>query len=183
MRSFWIWFDKHYKLNLTLTAAIFALQIVHLLWLLLDVIWLKVFGYSVFTLDGLARYLVVAVDYTEIPSLISVSLLYIHHLRKQFNWKEIFYLIFLNLQWIHLFWITDEFVVNSLSETTTLASDGHAHSHSVLPAWLAFVAILIDYLELPVMYDVFKKVIKVFRSQHRTTAGEYLAVFRETSTK
>ena len=56
------------------------------------------------------------------------------------------YLAFLNSQWLHIFWITDEFVVSTNEDMAT-----------ALPAWLAYVAILIDYLELPVIYDTFRK--------------------------
>jgi hypothetical protein len=41
-----------------------------------------------------------------------------------------------------MFWITDEFVVATLASSAPL-----------MPAWLAWIAILIDYLELPVMWD------------------------------
>ena len=67
--------------------------------------------------------------------------------RRGFALKPVLFLLFLNSQWLHIFWITDEFVV---------ASNQNANTGS-LPAWLAYVAILIDYLELPVMYDTLKR--------------------------
>ena len=86
-------------------------------------------------------------DYTEIPALITTSFLYIYELRKRFSWKAVFFLIALNSQWLHLFWITDEFVLNQFS----------GRPDTVLPVWLAWVAIMIDYLEVPVIIDtVFK---------------------------
>jgi hypothetical protein len=56
--------------------------------------------------------------------------------------------VFLNSQWLHIFWITDQYVSNELAGRAAVSS---------LPAWLAWVAILIDYLELPVIYDTFRR--------------------------
>ncbi|WP_196300572.1 hypothetical protein, partial [Streptococcus pneumoniae] len=75
------------------------------------------------------------------------SVLYIYELQKRFSWKPVLFLIMLNSQWLHLFWITDEFVVNQFA----------GRAVTVLPVWLAWVAILIDYLEVPVMIDTFLK--------------------------
>ena len=36
---------------------------------------------------------------------------------------------------------------------------------TVLPLWLAYLAIAIDYLELPVMYDTFKKFFSAMRER------------------
>ena len=74
-------------------------------------------------------------DYTEIPALISVSLVYLNELRKGFAWRPVLFLVLLSSQWLHITWITDEFVVQS-----------SAGSGTSLPIWLAYVAILIDYL-------------------------------------
>ena len=60
--------------------------------------------------------------------------------------------MFLNSQWLHIFWITDEFVVESNESQAT-----------VLPAWLAYAAILIDYLELPVIADTVRKTVVALR--------------------
>jgi hypothetical protein len=115
---------------------------VHLIWLTVDVVWLRLFGTQLIVLTEWFEWLIVLVDYTEIPALISVSLIYIHELRTSFSWKKILYLFFLNIQLLHMFWITDEFVVATLASSAPL-----------MPAWLAWIAILIDYLELPVMWD------------------------------
>ena len=95
-------------------------------------------------------------DYTEIPALILSSIFYIGELQKEFNprhigasWKSILFLILLNSQWLHLFWITDEVVVAQFTGAAAV----------VLPVWLSWFAILIDYLEVPVIYDTIKKVI------------------------
>ena len=64
--------------------------------------------------------------------------------------------MFLNSQWLHIFWITDEYV------SAELAGAGAA---SALPGWLAWVAILIDYLELPVIYDTLKRLATAVRER------------------
>jgi hypothetical protein len=153
MRDFWRWYERHHTLNVTIAAALFALQLVHLVWLAGEPLADRVFGEPLFHLGGPLRWLIVLVDYTEIPALLSVSLVYINDLRKQgTSLKPILYLIFLNSQFLHIFWITDEFVVSSGAGET-----------SSLPAWLAYIAILIDYLELPVIYDTMRRVIVTLR--------------------
>jgi hypothetical protein len=83
-------------------------------------------------------------------------------LRKGWNWKSFIFLLFLNSQWLHIFWITDEFVVNEFTGEEAISS---------LPVWLAWVAILIDYLELPVIYDTMKKFVVATREQR---VGQFL---------
>jgi len=151
-RDFWAWYERHYTLNVSIAVALFALQVVHLCWLTGEPLWTKLFEEPLFTLDGPAQWLIVLVDYTEIPALISVSLVYLHDLRSGFRWRPVMFLVLLNSQWLHLFWITDEFVAQT--------DNGSGTS---LPAWLAYVAILIDYLELPVMFDTIRKLISAMR--------------------
>jgi hypothetical protein len=151
--GFWAWYERHYTLNLGITTVLFALQIIHLFWLGTHVIADRLLGESLFNPTPLFEYLIILVDYTEIPALISTSVLYIYELRKKFSWKALAFLIFLNSQWLHLFWITDEFVVNEFA----------GRSVSILPAWLAWVAILIDYLELPVIVDTVIKFIRALK--------------------
>jgi hypothetical protein len=161
--GFWAWYERHYVVTLTITAALFALQLVHLYWLTADVVMSKLVGQSYFQLTPFWQYIIVLVDYTEIPSLLSTSLLYIYQLRKGWSWKSILFLILLNSQWLHLFWITDEFVVNKFQ----------GESDMLLPAWLAWVAILIDYLELPVIADTIMSSIKAIKE------GRYRDVLKE----
>ena len=40
-RAFWAWYERHYRLNVTVAAVLFALQLVHLYWLAADVIALR----------------------------------------------------------------------------------------------------------------------------------------------
>jgi hypothetical protein len=143
---FWAWYERHYLVNVALASALFTLQIVHLVWLTFDPLWTKLLGEPLFTIDDSARWLIIFVDYTEVPALVSVSLVYMNEFRKGFALRPVVYLFFLNIQWLHIFWITDEFVVESSSGDST-----------TLPKWLALVAIVIDYLELPVIVDTLRK--------------------------
>jgi hypothetical protein len=150
VRRFWDWYERHYALNVAVAFALFLLQLVHLAWLSADVVAERLTGTRYLPLPGLLRLLIVAVDYTEIPAILSVSLIYLNQLRDGLRWRPLVLLTLLNSQWLHLFWITDEFVVTALT-----GSGG-----SALPNWLAWVAIAIDYLELPVMWDTAKELSK-----------------------
>ena len=150
--DFWDWYQQHYRLNITVAATLFALQLVHLTWLLSEVIWARLFGDPLVHLGGIFRVFIVLVDYTEVPALIGVSLIYVNELRQGFSWKAVLFLFFLNSQWLHLFWITDEFVVGAFGGAGV-----------ALPAWLAWVAILIDYAEVPVIIDTFRKMLAARR--------------------
>ena len=168
MKRFWDWYERHYVLNVTIAAALFALQIVHLVWLTLDPLWAKVFGDPLIVVEKPYSWPLLLVDYTEIPALIMVSLVYINELRRGFALKPVLFLLFLNSQWLHIFWITDEFVTSEFNGGTAATS---------LPTWLAWVAIMIDYLELPVIFDTLKKFAVSIREQR---VGEFLREdFRE----
>lgn len=154
--GFFEWYERHYLLNVTVAAGLFLLQLIHLYWLTTDVVFQRLFGDSLFSPDGVLYYLILFVDYTEIPALLGVSLIYLNELRKGFSWKPLLFLLFLNSQWLHIFWITDEFVVNEFTGETAATS---------LPAWLAWIAIMIDYLELPVIYDTVRKFLAALRER------------------
>lgn len=131
--------------NVSIAAVLFPLQIIHLLWLTVDVVLPRLFGIpAVFEHLPLARLLLILVDYTEIPALISVSLVYVDSFRRTYRSRDLLYLAFLNVQWFHLFWITDEFVLTTLAGTTAT---------SLVPI-LAWIAILVDYLETPIIIDL-----------------------------
>lgn len=148
---FWQWYEKNLKVNVAIASFLFTWQLVHLLWLTVNVVLPKLLGTPVIPLNSFWENVIILVDYTEIPALISVSLIYINELRKQYNFRSLLYLIFLNSQWLHIFWITDEFVIEHINM---------AHQ-AYLPLWLALLAIAIDYLELPVMYDTIKQSLKM----------------------
>jgi hypothetical protein len=145
--SFWSWYERTYTLNISIALFLFALQILHLIWLSLDVVIPRLLEIdSLFPLNSFLEWFIIVVDYTEIPSLISVSLIYINELRsKRGSAKDWLYLFFLNIQLVHIFWITDELVVESFSSPLQF---------NPLFAW---VAIGIDYLEIPVMIDTLKR--------------------------
>ena len=154
MQDFWRWYERHYALNVAIAAGLFLLQLVHLVWLTGQPLADRALGEALFDVEGPLRWLIVLVDYTEIPALLSVSLVYVNELRTRgASLKPILYLVFLNSQWLHIFWITDEFVVAS----------GNGES-TALPVWLAYVALLIDYLELPVIYDTVKRLAATVRA-------------------
>lgn len=156
--SFWAWYEKHYTLNISVALGLFVLQLIHLFWLTTHVVAIRLLGYPLFSPEDFWQVLIVLVDYTEIPAIISVSLIYIHDLSRGRNWKSMFYLFLLNIQWLHLFWITDEFVIDQFLGRGT---------GTILPLWLAWVAICIDYLELPVIIDSIGKLFRSVRSGKR----------------
>jgi hypothetical protein len=153
--KFWAWYERYYALNVTIAAVLFTLQIMHLLWLYTDVISVRLGGDAVFHFHEGWLSFIIFIDYLEIPAIITTSLVYINGLRKGYNFRDFLYLILINSQWIHLLWITDEFVVEALAE-------GH---ETILPTWLAWVAILIDYLELPVIYATIKEALIAYKKE------------------
>jgi hypothetical protein len=154
--GFWAWYERNYVLNVALASVLFLLQIAHLTWLGADPIATRLTDHSLFTLHGVLQYLIWFVDYSEIPALVVVSLVYVNELRSGFSWKALLYLVFLNSQWLHIFWITDEYV----------ASEFSGGGGSALPGGLAWVAILIDYLELPVIFDTLKRLATALRPEY-----------------
>jgi hypothetical protein len=145
-QRFWDWYERHYLLNLGAASVLFMMQVTHLAWMGADPVASRLDGHPLLSLHGVLQWLIIAVDYTEIPALIAVSLVYVNELRGGFSWRPLLFLAFLNSQWLHIFWITDEYV-----------ADGS------LPAGLAWVAILIDYLELPVIFDTLRRLAQALR--------------------
>ncbi len=147
LENFWSWYNRHYFFTLTVTAFLFLLQLFHLYWLFTDVVLQRITGQSYFILPPFWGVLSSVLDYTEIPALISTSLVYINQLRLTGQKKNLWYLAALNIQWLHLFWITDQVVLEHFKN----------FSYFHWSALIAWAAILIDYAELPVMYDTAKK--------------------------
>ena len=150
-KTFWQKYKKHYSLYTGITASLFLLQIIHLYWLTTYVVSYRLWGITFFNPNSFFQLLIIFVDYMEIPAIITTSIVYIYSLQQRWNKKDLLLLILLNSQWLHLFWISDEFVISVFYNGNT---------STILPFWLAWVAIIIDYLELPVMYDTTKKFIQ-----------------------
>jgi len=156
-QKFWAWYERNYILNVSIAAGLFLLQLVHLFWLGGDVIVGRLTGVPWFDLQGVWQLIITLVDYTEIPAIFSITLVYINEWRQGRRWHAILMLLLLHSQWLHIFWITDELVVDTFTGE-------HMHT-TVLPAWLAWVAIFIDYLEVPVVIDTLLKLSRAMREK------------------
>ena len=145
---FWRWYQRNYLAVLVLTTAVFLLQLFHLYWLFTDVVLQKLTGRSYYSFSTAGALVSLLADYLEIPTLVSASLLYIADLRRRFALRSLLYLLLLNTQWAHMLWITDEVVVQTFAQ----------HSLFTWNAAVAWVAILIDFLEVPVIVDTLRRV-------------------------
>jgi hypothetical protein len=151
---FWGWYERHQKLNTILVSLLFTWQLWHLYWLTTAVVFPRLFGVSLFNPSRLVEILILSADFAEIPALIGATLLYLAEIRRRgYSAKNLGLIFLINTQWLHIFWITDEFIVEHMA----------GHSLVSLPLWLAWIAILIDYLELPVIYDTLKKSVAILR--------------------
>ena len=151
--AFWRWYQRNYLAVLVLTTAVFLLQLFHLYWLFTDVVLQRLTGRSFYGQGAIAQAVgasSLVADYLEIPTLISASLLYVNEMRKRFSWVAIGYLVMLNTQWAHILWITDEVVVEAFAPGAGAALQWNAA--------LAWIAILIDFLEVPVILDTLRRV-------------------------
>lgn len=157
LNKFWKWYEDKYAVIAPITAFLFLFQLVHLYWMTTNVVFFKLFGHPFWDPGSFWNTVIALVDYTEIPAIITSSLLYIHQYRadKSMLWHSVLFLFLINSQWIHLFWITDEVIYAELVGTVAI----------VLPIWLSWIAISIDYLELPVMMDTMKKAITSLSSK------------------
>ena len=145
-------YRRYETLGLKITFILIALQLIHLYWLTTDVVLQKIFGQSFFLFPKNLLPLFVVIDYIEIPALISGIIFYIYSIRsgEENSKKGYLFLGLLGVQVIHIFWITDDVVYSSFFKSSFVE----------IPFVLAWIAILIDYLELPVIADLFYKVIK-----------------------
>jgi hypothetical protein len=152
VQKFINFYHRYENLNLKITFVLISLQILHLYWLTTDVVLQKIFGQSFFLVPKSLLPIFVVIDYIEIPALISGIIFYTYSIRKGKDSanKSYLFLGLLGVQVIHIFWITDEVVYNSLFKSSLVE----------IPYLLSWIAILIDYLELPVMVDLFYKVVR-----------------------
>jgi hypothetical protein len=150
--DFW---TKYESLNLKITFILISLQILHLYWLTADVVLQRIAGESYLGLPRILLPLFIIVDYVEIPALVSGITFYLFSIfkRRSHSRKNVVFLLLLAIQVIHIFWITDEVVYESLLDNDLV----------IFPVYAAWTAILIDYLEIPVMVDLFYKTFKIKR--------------------
>jgi hypothetical protein len=137
------WYRRHYLATLIVTTALFLLQLFHLYWLFTDVILKRITGHSYFIFPPQGLLIYVLIDYFEIPTHLSAMGLYFYEFRQGIKMKSLFFFFLLQLHWVHLLWITDDVVVNTIADHPLLAWGS-------LAAW---IAILIDYLEVPIIVD------------------------------
>ncbi|MGI0025693.1 MAG: hypothetical protein ACREA4_11200, partial [Nitrososphaera sp.] len=109
--------------------------------------------------NGLLFLLFIIIDYIEVPALIAglayYSLSIYKHQKGQP--KNIALLAMLAIQVFHIFWLTDDVVYDTFF--------GSPEQRVEIPYFAAWVAILIDYLELPVIADLFyRNIMKGARS-------------------
>ena len=146
--KFWSWYERNHEANVRLVLFIFLWQLIHLYWLTTDVVLLRLTGTSLFTPTPVWQFLIILADFAEIPTLIAATVLYAHALRKKFNWKDTVMLILINSQWLHIFWITDEFVVREFASAVSTS------------LWLSWFAIALDYLEFPAIFDLSRQFLR-----------------------
>ncbi len=158
-KRFLDWYNRNYQFHLWFATVLFLLQLIHLIWLTCNVVLFRLFGVTL--IPQQLDWLIGIVDYTEIPALISVSFLYLNEVfLGKATRKTWLYLLLLNSQWFHLFWITDEVVVENFT----------GHALVTIPSWLAWIGILIDYLELPVMLDTVLKTLHLKKESPKEIA-------------
>lgn len=158
LKKFFGWYEKYTEQNVLVATALFFTQIAHLIWLALFVIALRLTGEPIWEPSSFWEAALIIFDYFEIPALLAATLLYGGMVsRGEQTRRAWLYILFVNLQYLHIFWITDEFVIDTFT-----GADVHA---TVLPAWLAWLAILVDYLEVPVIVDTIRRSIKILKSK------------------
>ena len=149
--EFW---DRYENLNLRIAFILMSLQLVHIYWLTTDIVINRVSGHEILhgissasgSQDQIFLLFMVAIDYIEVPAIVAGSTYYLlsilkYRKRKTVAAKNTLFLAMLAAQMLHIFWLTDEIVHNMVE-------------FSYYAAW---IAIVIDYLELPVIADFFFK--------------------------
>ena len=144
---------RYQNLNLKISFLLISLQLLHLYWLTTDVVLYRITGTDYFVQASGFVLLFIIIDYIEIPALVSGIIYYFFNLiynKKEKRIKNTIFLILLAIQSIHIFWITDDIVYSTFVGADLIE----------IPEYLVWIAILIDYLELPVIYDLLKRIIK-----------------------
>jgi hypothetical protein len=117
-----------------LSALFFLTQVVHLVWMSTYVIPTKLWGSAWWSPPEAPLALA---DYLELPAIFTTTVLYL----RTRNWRMLF---LVNIQLLHIFWITDEIILN----------------RNTLNPVLAWMAVMIDYLEIPVIVDTTRKFVR-----------------------
>src|ERR671925_1278141 len=149
--GFW---HRYENVNLKIAFVLISLQLVHLYWLTADVVIQRITGESILVVpQGSPLFIFfIIIDYIEIPALVAGLTYYaltIYNHEKG-SAKNALLLAMLAIQVFHIFWITDDVVYNTFFGSSSAVE---------IPYYAAWVAILIDYLELPVIADLFYKTI------------------------
>jgi hypothetical protein len=148
--GFW---KRYESLNLKIAFVLISLQLVHLYWLTADVVVKRITGDSAFglTVSGPLLAFFIVIDYIEIPALVSGLTYYALSIYNRENARRnTLLLTLLAVQVFHIFWITDDVVYDTFFGTSSAVE---------IPYYAAWIAILIDYLELPVIADLFYRTI------------------------
>ena len=150
--GFW---HRYENVNLKIAFVLISLQLVHLYWLTADVVIQRITGESILVVpQGSPLFIFfIIIDYIEIPALVAGLTYYALSIYKheKGSAKNALLLTMLAIQVFHIFWITDEIVYDTFFGSSSSAVE--------IPYYAAWVAILIDYLELPVIADLFYKTI------------------------
>jgi hypothetical protein len=150
--GFW---HRYENLSLKIAFVLISLQLIHLYWLTADVVIQRITGESMLGLPHGSPLFIffIIIDYIEIPALVAGLTYYALSIYKheKGSAKNALLLSMLAIQVFHIFWITDEVVYNSFFGSPSSAVE--------IPYYAAWVAILIDYLELPVIADLFYRTI------------------------
>ena len=145
-------YEGYENLGLKVTFLLIALQVIHLYWLTTTVVIARLFGENLFLFPQVPTLLFVVIDYLEIPALFTGMVFYalqIHDRGGRVR-KNLIFISLLAVQVFHIFWITDDVVYTTLFNKVAIE----------IPLYLAWAAIFVDYLELPVVGDLFAKIIR-----------------------
>jgi hypothetical protein len=123
------------KLLERLSAVLFLTQLIHLTWMTTYVVPVHLGDHPIWSPPAAPLALA---DYLEIPAIVTTSILYL----RTRQWRM---LLLVDVQLLHIWWITDEIIL----------------SHAGLNPFLAWGAILIDYLELPVIVDTIRRALRI----------------------
>lgn len=148
--GFW---RRYESLNLRIAFVLISLQLVHLYWLTADVVVKRITGDSAMglTVSGPLLVFFIIIDYIEVPALVAGLTYYgLSIYNREKTTKNALLFAMLVVQVFHIFWITDEVVYDTFFGTSSAVE---------IPYYAAWIAILIDYLELPVIADLFYRTI------------------------